>query len=178
MNTLLATALGLALFTATAHAASPAARSAPATMPTTPVDLSAGLAPNRWRGAPDIEGVWEEQVAQVDCADGSVLRSFRAINTFGSGGSLIAINSSPPPLAAPALGSWWRVSRHGDFGAKMKFFRYNPDGSFAGSQEVTRTMLLDMDGETLTGDITFEVFDANDQVIATGCARETGLRFR
>lgn len=50
-------------------------------------------------------------------------------------------------------------------------------GMNPGSQEVARAMRLDPQGETLTGDITYRLLDASDQVVAVGCAKEIGMRF-
>jgi len=179
MNTLLATSFASIMLVSASLNAGAQSHPSSTSVPNSPMDQSAGLSPDHtWWDNRHIEGVWEEQVAQINCADGTVLRAFSALNSFASGGTLTAYNSTPPSLSGVALGTWWRTSWNGDFGAKMKFLRYNPDGSFAGSQEVSRTIRLDPYGETLTGEITFQVFDVNDHLVMGGCARETGMRFR
>jgi hypothetical protein len=168
MNTMLASLIATAVLSipcAGVHAQS-----------TSRSDLSAGLAPASVAHSRRIEGVWDEYVTVTNCASGAPLATFRATNMFGEGGTLSATNSNPPATSGPTFGTWWRVSRHGDFGATMRFFRYNPDGSFAGVQQVTRAIFVDPDGNTLSGTVSFEVFDANDNLLQSGCATEQGSR--
>ena len=123
-----------------------------------------------------IEGVWDEHVTIVNCANGAPIVTFRATNLFASGGALTAVNNNSPATTGPTLGTWWRVSRHGDFGAKMRFFRFNPDGTYAGYQEITRAIFVDPDGQSLSGTVTYQTFDANDNLIQSGCSTEVGAR--
>jgi hypothetical protein len=175
MNTLLAsliTTAALSAAFANAEAVSPASSDRPEAAQ----DLTAGIAPDAVANTRRIEGLWDEYVTVTNCANGAPLVTFRATNLFASGGALTAVNSNPPASNGPTLGTWWRVSHHGDFGAKMRFFRFNPDGSFAGVQQVTREIFVDPDGRTLTGTVISELFDVNDNLIATGCATEVGER--
>jgi hypothetical protein len=123
-----------------------------------------------------IDGLWDEHITLINCSSGAPLMTFRATNLFIADGSLVAVNSNPPASQGPTLGSWWRVSRHGNYGAKMRFFRFNPDGSFAGVQQVTRAITVEPDGATLTGTVGVEIFDVNDNLIQTACATEAGAR--
>lgn len=123
-----------------------------------------------------LEGMWDERISVINCETSVPLNSFRATNQFSSGGSMTAVNTTPPFLSGPTLGTWWPISRSGRFGVKMRFFRYNPDGSFAGVQQLSRDIQIDSDGETLTGTVVVEVFDADDNLLQTGCALEEGMR--
>ncbi|MGH8174408.1 MAG: hypothetical protein ACREPX_14810 [Rhodanobacteraceae bacterium] len=170
MKTLLASLIATVVLSgaaACAHAQTPASG---AQLPST-TGLSAQANHNR-----RLEGLWDEHVTLINCSSGAPMVTFRATNLFGADGSLTAVNSNPPALSGPTLGTWWRVSRHGDFGAKMRFFRFNPDGSFAGVQQVTRALEVDPDGENLHGTVDVEIFDVNDNLIQTACATEVGVR--
>jgi hypothetical protein len=123
-----------------------------------------------------LDGLWDEHITLVNCSSGASIVTFRATNLFIADGTLVAVNSNSPALQGPTLGTWWRVSRHGDFGAKMRFFRFNPDGTFAGVQQVTRAIEVAPDGDTLTGTVSVEIFDVNDNLLQTACAREEGTR--
>jgi hypothetical protein len=79
------------------------------------------------------------------------------------------------PWTGPAFGRWKYLGRR-RYIAVFRFFRYNPDGSFAGVQRVTRNITLSRDGDHFTGTISFETFDANDTLIGTGCSTETAKR--
>ena len=175
MNTLLASLITTAALSA-AFANAQAISPTPSARPEAAQDLGAGIAPDAMANSRRIEGLWDEYVTVTNCANGAPLVTFRATNLFAADGALTAVNSNPPALNGPTLGTWWRVSRHGDFGAKMRFFRFNPDGSFAGIQQVTREIFVDPDGRTLSGTVVSELFDVNDNLIATGCAKEAGER--
>jgi hypothetical protein len=120
-----------------------------------------------------LEGVWEAQVTQRNCLTGDALRSFRGMTTFLREGASISTNNTPnPPLA---LGRWKYLGgrRYQDVG---RFFRYNPDGSFAGVQRITRNLELNQAGNQMTGTVSIEIFDASDHLIQTGCATEITRR--
>lgn len=122
-----------------------------------------------------IDGMWDEQITLVNCASGAVLTSFRALNLFSRDGSLTAINNRPPSSNTPATGTWWRT-RFGEFAGQMRFFRFNPDGSYAGFNQVTRNLSLVAGSERLNGSIQVQVFDANDVLLQTSCGTEDGTR--
>lgn len=122
-----------------------------------------------------LEGVWESQVTIRVCPAGDPIRTFRGLTLFSRGGSSTATNNNPPSTNSPALGRWeYQGGRR--YRAVFRFFRFNPDGTFAGAQRITRNITLSPDGDHLTGTISFEVFDVNDNLIQTGCSTETATR--
>ena len=121
-----------------------------------------------------IEGVWTAEVTIRDCTSGAPVRSFRGLQMFGHGGELAATNNSPTMLQGPSLGVWQKAAGSGQYTATFRFFRYNPDGSFAGSQRVSRTIQLS--GDQFTSTISAEVLDASDQVLQTICGTEASSR--
>ena len=141
------------------------------------VEEAAGTAVDSTNEIPSrrIDGLWDEHITLVNCASGVVLTTFRATNLFGRDGSLTAINNQPPSSSSAAMGTWWRT-RYGGFAARMRFFRFNPDGSYAGLQQVTRSLSLVSGSQELNGSIQVEVFDANDHLLQTGCGTEEGTR--
>jgi len=54
---------------------------------------------------------------------------------------------------------------------------FNPDGTFAGTQEVTQTATVEFNDDEFTTTETLKAFDANGNLIANGCATSTGTRF-
>jgi hypothetical protein len=74
-----------------------------------------------------------------------------------------------------AFGRWQYLGRRRYIDVE-RFFRYNPDGSFAGVQRITRNITLSRDGDHFTGTISVEIFDANDNLIGTGCSTELTKR--
>ena len=121
-----------------------------------------------------IEGVWAVRVTILQCDTGNPIRDVRAMNMFTHGGTLTETATSF--LRGSSLGTWHQVGAQ-DYTAIFRFFRFNADGSFAGATKVTRTIELCRDANEFTATSSFENFDANDNLIATGCARETASRF-
>lgn len=120
-----------------------------------------------------IEGVWEAQVTRRVCATGDPLTSFRGMTNFIRGGALIGTNSNPNP---PTTYGRWRYLGGRRYIAVERFFRLNPDGSFAGVQRITRNITLGRDGNHFTGINTSEVFDVDGNLIGTGCTTDITKR--
>lgn len=83
--------------------------------------------------------------------------------------------SDPPNLRAFGQGRW-RHTGGPNYTAVMKFFRFNRDGSFAGTDRITRTIELSDDGKEFAATAFVEIFDIDDKLIQTGCATETATR--
>ena len=122
-----------------------------------------------------IEGVWDVQVTLRSCQTGDPILTFRAMNMFIRGGSLIYTGNTPPTANGPGFGRWQHLGgRHYD--STNRFFRFNPDGTFVGVLRVKRNITLSRGGDEFTGTNTAELFDANDNLIVTLCATETAKR--
>jgi len=120
-----------------------------------------------------LEGVWEAQVTLRNCQTGAAVGTLRGMTTFIRGGSTVGTNANPnPPIS---FGRWQYLGRRRYIDVE-RFFRYNPDGSFAGVQRITRNITLSRDGDNFTGTISGEIFDANDNLIGTTCATEMTKR--
>ena len=122
-----------------------------------------------------IEGVWEAQVTRRVCATGDPLATFRGMTTFLRDGASIGTNNLPPTTGGIAFGRWKYLGGNRYLDVE-RFFRYNPDGSFAGVQRITRNFTLNHEGNQFTGTVSIEVFDATDHLIQTGCATEVTKR--
>ena len=123
-----------------------------------------------------IEGAWQSAVTIRDCSSGAVLRSFTGFTVLHRGGTASATNNLPPASNGPAYGSWKRGSAPSTYTTTLRFFRFNPDGSFAGAQNLTRTLTLAADGRSLTGTLSSQVVDPAEVVLQTGCGTETATR--
>ena len=120
-----------------------------------------------------LEGVWEAQVTLRACQTGAPVGSLRGMTTFTRGGALVGTNANPNP---PVSFGRWQYLGGQRYSSVERFFRYNPDGSFAGVQRITRNFTLNRDGDHFTGTINVEIFDVNDNLIGTGCATEITIR--
>jgi hypothetical protein len=122
-----------------------------------------------------IEGVWESAVTITDCTSGAVLRSFKGAGVFARGGALTADNSLPPATRSTAFGQWRNTGGQA-YSAGFRFYRFNSDGSLAGSQRVQRNITLAADANGFTGTLTGQVLDNAGAVLAPVCGSETATR--
>lgn len=76
----------------------------------------------------------------------------------------------------PGFGVWSK-NADGTYAAKFRFYRYNPDGSLAGTNVVSTTRSLSGDTSTYTGVTRNEVRDASGAVLQTVCVTDVGTRF-
>jgi hypothetical protein len=122
-----------------------------------------------------IEGTWESTLTIRDCTSGAVLRSFKGMNTFHRGGTLSDTNNQPTVNRGPGQGVWKKGVGAG-YTASFRFYRYNADGTLAGSQKVTRTTTLAADNNSTSGTISAQLLDTADVVQQTLCGTETSVR--
>ena len=128
-----------------------------------------------------IQGAWRTMVTPVDCQTGDPLGPpFPGLFTFNTGGTMSEYGISPgltPALRSPGHGVWEHGQSWQDYSFTFTFYRYNASGVYIGSQKITAALELGASGDEFTTQSVVEVFDANDNLIATFCARAAGTRF-
>ena len=124
--------------------------------------------------AQTLEGTWHVTVTIRNCQTGAPIRTVLALNTFVPGGSMF--ETANGFLRSPSHGTWQKIAGH-DYTATFMFFTFNPDGSWLGSNKITRTITLSGDHQTFTAIASVGIFDASGKLIATGCATEEAQRF-
>ena len=72
----------------------------------------------------------------------------------------------------------WRPEGGDRSNAVLEFFRFNVDGTFAGTQKVTRTIELSAGLDSFTSNATIQILDINGQLVQSGYATETATRFK
>ena len=122
---------------------------------------------------PGIEGVWDVNVTIRACDTGAPVGAVHAMNMFIEGGTLT--ETSNDLLRSSSLGTWRQVTKRG-YTAVFRFFTFNPDGSVAGRNKITRAIRLGVDANGFVANAVFQILDVNDNVIATGCATEVAKR--
>lgn len=126
-------------------------------------------------GADPMEGVWESAVTARNCTTGEAVGTFRGAQVFHRGGTLTDTNSNPATSRGPGFGTWSRTGS--GYTATFRFYRYNADGSLAGTVRVTRVMTLSGGGNTVNSTNTHQVLGLDGAVQQTGCATDVSTRF-
>jgi len=123
-----------------------------------------------------LEGTWLTQVTIRNCQTGDPIGNIQSLVTYVRGGTVVETSSAvSSALRSTGQGVWHhRGGRR--YAATFMFFRFNPDGSFAGTSKIMQDIKLSRDGDELNITLTLEVLDANNNVIATVCATATGTR--
>lgn len=127
-----------------------------------------------------VEGTWESAVTIRDCASGATLRTFKGLSVLHRGGTASATNSNPPASNGPAFGTWRGTGAPGAYAVSFRFFRFNADGSFAGAQNLTRSLTLGTtDPNTMSETIAAQLLDPAGNVVgAPICGVATSVRVR
>jgi hypothetical protein len=122
---------------------------------------------------PGLEGLWIANV--TNCPTGTPGPTIRALYMFSHDGSFTteAAFFAQSLRRSSGLGVWRHTQGH-TYTAEFWFFRYNPDGSFFSTREVTLTIELNA-GQFTTMD-KVEEYDASGKLISTGCATSTATR--
>ena len=143
--------------------------------------FASAQAPERTMSERTIQGAWRTMVTRVNCQTGVPLGPpFPGLFTFNEGGTMSEYGIGPgssPALRSPGHGVWQREHGWQNYSYTFTYYRYNSSGVFIGSQKVTSALELGASGDEFTTHSVVEVFDANDNVIATFCATAAGTRF-
>jgi hypothetical protein len=124
-----------------------------------------------------LEGTWLTQVTIRNCQTGDPIRSVQSLTTYVRGGTLLETSNAVSSALRSTGQGVWRHKGGRRYAATFMIFRFNPDGSFAGTARITQNIKLSRGGDELNVTTTLEVLDANGTVIATVCATATGTRF-
>jgi hypothetical protein len=128
-------------------------------------------------GGGRLEGTWDVQVTPRNCQSGEAIRTFASTTTFMSGGTLLDSTSGrPQALKTPGHGVWNHIV--GDiYRFSFKSFTFDSAGNFTGWQIVRHEASLDPRAAGFESAGTSEVYNANGNLISTGCSTASGTRF-
>jgi hypothetical protein len=123
-----------------------------------------------------IVGVWDVAVTLRGCQTGNVAGAVRARNMFIAGGTLTELNArGNPTLRTPSFGTW-HVDEKGTYSAVFWYSRFDATGTFTQTVKVARRIQLSPGANAFTASAFVEAFDANDNLVLTGCATEAATR--
>lgn len=120
-----------------------------------------------------LEGTWQTQTTIRNCQNGTVMENFSKFVSFNTGGTAQEV-SSPSLFRSAALGIWERNGWN-SFRYLLRFFRFNPDGTPAGSARAIWEVEMD-NSNSYTAEATVQVIAPNGTVVATVCGLETATR--
>jgi hypothetical protein len=127
-----------------------------------------------------IIGAWRVALTSVNCQTGDVVRTIPGLWTFHEGGTMSEFSSAPglsPAVRGSGHGVWQREPGWQDYSATFIFYRYDAIGVFTGSQTGKIALKIGANGDEFTATSEIQVFDANGNVVFTGCGTPTGTRF-
>ena len=109
---------------------------------------------------------------------------FRGMVTMSEGGGVVAsaqgdvlLQAPPgvPPVATAAHGAWSRTANR-EFLFTFRQIFYTADGTYAGGAKISNDATLDAFGNSMSGQLVVDYYDANDQVVFTGTGTFTATR--
>jgi hypothetical protein len=110
--------------------------------------------------ANQLIGSWQLTVDR-----GPVLPPVKGMTTYTQGHSLIGTANTT--VRGPAHGTWEHVSGR-LYADTHIFFRFDPSGTFLGSQKIRETVRLAPDGDSYTAVAISDQFDPNGNLTASG----------
>ena len=123
----------------------------------------------RSQGANPIIGSWEVTVDR-----GPQLPPVKGLTTFTRGHSLIGTGNTL--VRGPSHGAWEHVSGR-LYADTHVFFRFDPTGTFLGTQRINENVRLAPDGDSFTTVSISNLFDPNGNLVVGGLrATVTGTR--
>jgi hypothetical protein len=126
-----------------------------------------------------LVGTWSVQVTLVNCQTGEEIPglTFPALNTFLAGGSMLSDPASNPALSRTGHGVWAQTEGR-RFTNTVVLFRFNPDGSYAGTQTVRRHITVSPKAHEFTARDAITTADPGGTIVDTRCAFGRGLRLQ
>jgi hypothetical protein len=123
-----------------------------------------------------IVGLWDARVDVGACTGAGPRRQFRGLNVFNLGGTLVYTNAFGPTTRGPGFGTWVRDRRSGKYESRMQFYRYLPDGSFDGVQDITRETTMSADGNRTEDVVYVRVLNPDDSLRLEMCGTAVATR--
>jgi hypothetical protein len=126
-----------------------------------------------------LVGTWSVQVVLVNCQTGEEIPgvTFPALNTFLLGGSMLSDPAANPALTRTGHGVWAQADRR-RYTNTVVLFRFNPDGSYAGTQTVRRHITVSRDAQEFTARDAITTATPGGTVVDTRCGLGRGQRLQ
>ena len=130
------------------------------------------------RSQRNIVGVFRTRVTQRNCQTGNPIGTFQGLVTFNEGGTMAETSTAlSPALRTPGHGVWRREPGFQQYSFAFTFLRFNPDGTFFGTQVIRQSLTLVPGGNQYNATGFVEAYNASGNLLGTGCATSVGTRF-
>ncbi len=121
-----------------------------------------------------IVGLWHVTATIGPCLGGPK-QTFLALANYHAGGTLSDANTMPPAARGPGAGIW-SYQGSGQYSSRFQFFRYQPNGSYDGLQDITGSLTLDAAGTHYNQTIRAQALNADGSLRVELCGLATGER--
>ncbi len=114
-----------------------------------------------------IEGVWNVSVTVKDCTTGVPIRTVHSLQAYHHDGTVN--ETANTALRGPSEGVWRAAGDGQTYKDSFYFYRYTSTGTFASLAHGVDTISLSADGSQYTSVGKVYDFDANGNLLSTGC---------
>lgn len=120
-----------------------------------------------------LEGVWNVSVTVTDCNTGALIRTVHSLQAYHHDGTVVETANTASRGISEGV---WRAAGGGQYNDSFYFYRYTSTGTFASLAHGTDTITLSSDAGHYTSIGSIQDFDANGNLISTGCVIHTAYR--
>ena len=117
-----------------------------------------------------LTGTWNVTVNRP-----APLPALKSVQVFTSSGAMIEMANESQASRTAQYGAWERVDG-GLYAVSGLFYRFDPQGKFAGTTKINRTVELGPDGNTIQYISRVSVYDASDHLVQNVVAKASGVR--
>jgi hypothetical protein len=129
---------------------------------------------------PALVGSWDAQVTARDCETGSPIPFvpvFPALITYDLGGTMQETDLGAPGMVRLQGHGVWQRKPGGQYSAAFRYLKFAPDRTYLGVNVIRSSISMSRGGNEYSSTDTLEIFDADGNMIGTGCATQTATRF-
>lgn len=120
-----------------------------------------------------LEGVWNVSVTVTDCNTGAIIRTVQSVQAYHHDGT---VNETANTASRGPSEGVWSAAGGATYNDSFYFYRYTSTGTFASLAHGTDTITLGSDAGHYTSVGKVLDFDANGNLISTGCVIHTAYR--
>jgi hypothetical protein len=116
-----------------------------------------------------LVGTWRIVGRLVDCDTGEEMRTFMALFTYMHDGTLTqTLTAVSPAVRTPGHGFWQHIGDN-TYYAMTEAFLFDGEGAWINTQRIEQHIEMGADGDSFTAEATSDVFDPDDELVATSC---------